>query len=203
MAKQEPYITGHYGCNCHPFASWKECDKAHKQKFKIGDYVKHRCSSTPGIITEILGRHFYCIQTNGTRFSGLQHAANLIPYKMAKKQTKTKTKTEAPAYTLLLKFNAAEKKQLEVAKKITGEVTATKAIIKCMYNAEYYMKQYQEQRNRIDALEAQLNRNVDALQRFVAALKEVHEVAAAKQNAGQSPDKQRTNGKKGLQLLIE
>lgn len=38
----EPYITGISGCKCHPFKSWEECEKAHKQKFNIGDNVQNR-----------------------------------------------------------------------------------------------------------------------------------------------------------------
>lgn len=46
-------ITGLNGCSCHPFPNWKECEKAHKQKFKVGDPVKNRCTGKQGIVNKI------------------------------------------------------------------------------------------------------------------------------------------------------
>lgn len=48
--KEAPYITGLSGCRCHPFKSWDECDKAHKQKFNIGDPVMNRHTGEEGTI---------------------------------------------------------------------------------------------------------------------------------------------------------
>lgn len=42
--------TGYFGCSCHPFPNWKECDRAHKQVFKIDDTVRNRCKGTIGIV---------------------------------------------------------------------------------------------------------------------------------------------------------
>ena len=43
-------IKGLNGCSCHPFTSWEECNKAHRQKFKVGDSVKNRCTGSVGTI---------------------------------------------------------------------------------------------------------------------------------------------------------
>jgi len=47
------YITGYYGCNCHPFSSWKECRKFHNQKLKIGEKVKNRHTGKIGNVCAI------------------------------------------------------------------------------------------------------------------------------------------------------
>jgi hypothetical protein len=120
---------------------------------------------------------------------------------MAKKQTTPKkplTKSEKPAYTLLLKFDAKELKQLDVAKKITSEGTATKAIIKCLYNSEYYMKQYTELKERIWSLELLLATNKSAINNYLHSLKELQEVNNTKQNTSGSK-----KGKANVQLTIE
>lgn len=71
-----PYITGYYGCKCHPFKSWDECNKLHRQRFKIGDLVMNRCNGKIGAITEINKEHpyFYSATEMGTI-----HAAEIIP----------------------------------------------------------------------------------------------------------------------------
>jgi len=46
-------ITGLNGCSCHPFLSWDECKKAHRQKFKVGDPVKNLCSGRDGTINKV------------------------------------------------------------------------------------------------------------------------------------------------------
>ena len=43
-------IKGLNGCSCHPFISWEECNKAHRQKFKVGESVKNRCTGNTGTI---------------------------------------------------------------------------------------------------------------------------------------------------------
>jgi|ERR1700753_1118891 len=45
---KKPYVTGLYGCSCHPFKDWAEHDRYKKQKFKIGQMVKHRCTMRIG-----------------------------------------------------------------------------------------------------------------------------------------------------------
>jgi hypothetical protein len=46
-------ITGLYGCSCHPFNSWEECDKYHKQKFEVGDPVTQRHTGRSGSIHQL------------------------------------------------------------------------------------------------------------------------------------------------------
>lgn len=43
---------GIFTCSCHPFETWKDVEKAYKQKFKIGDKVRHRCTQKEGVIIE-------------------------------------------------------------------------------------------------------------------------------------------------------
>lgn len=77
------YITGLYGCSCHPFPSWTECDKYHKQKLKIGQSVNHRCLGKTGVITEIMPTKNWV----GVKYGNLprdletEHVAMLEPLK--------------------------------------------------------------------------------------------------------------------------
>lgn len=72
------YITGYYGCSCHPFESWEECAREHKKKLNIGDRVKSRHTGKEGYITEIIDReqNFYMASV-----IGFEHAASLIKIK--------------------------------------------------------------------------------------------------------------------------
>jgi len=47
---EEYIIKGLWGCCCHPFASWDECDKMQKQKFTPGEKIKNRCTGKLGEI---------------------------------------------------------------------------------------------------------------------------------------------------------
>lgn len=64
-------ITGYYGCKCHPFDSWKECEAAHRQKFKVDDTVKNRHIGKTGKITRIVGGGFYGVEGMGTEHAAL------------------------------------------------------------------------------------------------------------------------------------
>lgn len=72
----QPFITGYYGCKCHPFLTWEECEKAHRQRFKVGDVVKNRCNGRIGSVTEVKGQYWYGVEGMGT-----EHAGMLIPNK--------------------------------------------------------------------------------------------------------------------------
>lgn len=117
---------------------------------------------------------------------------------MAKKPTAKRilTKSEKPAYTLLLKFDGKEVKQLEKAQSFTAEKTATKAIIKCLFLADHYLKEYQEQKSRADALESELSNNKWAIKNFTSSLKALHEVIEAKPVANEKKSK-------GKQLRVD
>ncbi len=73
------YITGYYGCSCHPFNSWAECDKYHKQKFNVGDKVHNRHSNTDGEVIEKTNSKGFCIVKYGPfrRDEHLEHVASL------------------------------------------------------------------------------------------------------------------------------
>ena len=71
----KPYITGYYGCNCHPFSSWPECEAAHKQKLEVGQQVKHRCKGIVGHIEEVCNERGFVIVSG----FGMEHVANLEP----------------------------------------------------------------------------------------------------------------------------
>lgn len=58
MSSNPPYITGLHGCNCHPFESWEECDRANKQRFKPEQRVTERCTGKKGTIIEMADGDF-------------------------------------------------------------------------------------------------------------------------------------------------
>ncbi len=73
-------ITGLYGCSCHPFNSWKECDKEHSKQLRIGDKVTNRHSNKVGVIHEILKDNGFVTVKYGEyqRDIELEHVAQLI-----------------------------------------------------------------------------------------------------------------------------
>lgn len=75
------YITGYYGCSCHPFASWKDCDQAHRQKLKVGQVVEGRCHGRVGIVDQDTCRQGFCLVKYGPLQSDIhqEHVANLVP----------------------------------------------------------------------------------------------------------------------------
>ena len=78
----KPLITGLYGCSCHPFSSWTECYKAHDQRFKIDDKVKHRCTGKIGFVVKIHNQGFVTVAYgNLPKDNILEHVANLIKHK--------------------------------------------------------------------------------------------------------------------------
>ncbi|ULT44104.1 hypothetical protein KRR40_12505 [Niabella defluvii] len=79
MGNEKPYITGYYGCTCHPFKSWTELDKAFRKKFRIGDKVRNRCSGLEGEVYKILpDRGFYVVKYGPLpRDQHLEHAQEL------------------------------------------------------------------------------------------------------------------------------
>ena len=74
-------ITGLYGCPCHPFPSWEQCELFHKRKFKPGDKIKQRHTGKDGIISEQHECKGFYIVKYGERKSdlSLEHAAMLEP----------------------------------------------------------------------------------------------------------------------------
>ena len=76
-------IKGIYGCYCHPFVSWDECEKAHKQKLNVGDIVKNRCNDKTGTVISILEmRGFVVVKFGINRCDEhLRHVAELIKLK--------------------------------------------------------------------------------------------------------------------------
>jgi len=73
-------IIGLFGCYCHPFSSWKECDKMHKQLLKVGQPVKNRHTDASGVVHKILeGKYWYTVKYGDLpRDLHLEHSANLI-----------------------------------------------------------------------------------------------------------------------------
>ncbi len=63
---------GYYGCSCHPFNSWAECDAAHKQVFKVGDVVQTRCKKRSGIVVEETDEKGFCLVRFGQNESGIE-----------------------------------------------------------------------------------------------------------------------------------
>lgn len=80
--RPKPTITGYFGCSCHPFLSWEECDKMHKQKFTPGQKVKNRCTGRIGVINKKCdddGPYWYEIKYGPIpKDLQIEHAAKLI-----------------------------------------------------------------------------------------------------------------------------
>lgn len=74
-------IIGYYGCSCHPFNSWEECEFRHSQKFKYSDVVRNRHNQNQGTVIRICeDKGFYIIKYGKNRSDEhLEHAANLLP----------------------------------------------------------------------------------------------------------------------------
>lgn len=74
------YITGYHGCNCHPFKTWEECDKYHKQKVEVEQRVRRRCNGKEGAVHRIHPERGYVSVKYGNDPSDihLEHVANLI-----------------------------------------------------------------------------------------------------------------------------
>jgi len=97
----------------------------------------------------------------------------------AKKATKKPAaKKPAKEYKLLLALDAEAQKQLEVAHKITGEKTATKAIIQCMHLADHYMKSFKEQEERANIAEQKVREQTHAINLFLGSLKQLDKVVS-------------------------
>jgi hypothetical protein len=79
----KPY--GFYGCKCHPFENWKECDREHKKKIPVGTPVRHRCLGTEGILYSISEVRGFVMVKYGERPCDhhQEHVANLIIIKEA------------------------------------------------------------------------------------------------------------------------
>ena len=75
----EIFIKGLHGCSCHSFASWAELNKMERQRFAVGENVKHRCSGEIGTIKKVDEPKYWVIVVfpSGNK-SGLMHVSNLI-----------------------------------------------------------------------------------------------------------------------------
>ncbi|MCP9763821.1 hypothetical protein [Lacihabitans soyangensis] len=51
--EEKPFITGLWGCTCHPFESWAEHDFYNKQKIILGRKYKNRHTGEIGIAERI------------------------------------------------------------------------------------------------------------------------------------------------------
>lgn len=76
-------IIGLYGCGCHTFKSWEECNFYHNQKFEVGDPVKERCDRSGSRTGTVTQKHktsgFYEVKFGKyPRDLNLCHAAELI-----------------------------------------------------------------------------------------------------------------------------
>jgi hypothetical protein len=108
--------------------------------------------------------------------------------------TKKKPAKKAPAkprkakdYKLLLVLDDKAQKHLETAHKITGEKTATKAIIQCMVNADHYMKEFNALKERYEQMEYNLQNNTSSIKSYLDSLKALHEVVFAKPGTKKKP----------------
>jgi len=80
MSDTKNFITGLYGCSCHPFTTWGECDAFHKQKLTTGQKVKQRHTGKEGEVFKISEHKGFVTVKYGDLKSDLhqEHVANLI-----------------------------------------------------------------------------------------------------------------------------
>ena len=73
-------ITGYYGCSCHPYSSWEECEKLHKQRVAIGQSVQQRHTECFGIVHLLHEEKDWCMVKYGDlpRDLHLENVANLL-----------------------------------------------------------------------------------------------------------------------------
>ncbi len=78
-----PEIIGLYGCYCHPFKSWEECNFYHNQKLSIGEPVQNRHTNDIGNIHDICKETGFVTVKYGEKQSDihLEHVAGLIRIK--------------------------------------------------------------------------------------------------------------------------
>ena len=77
------FITGLYGCSCHPFKSWEECRLFSNRVFKIGENIRNRHSGKIGTVYELSETKGYLSVKYGDLRSDieLEHVAMLDYYK--------------------------------------------------------------------------------------------------------------------------
>ncbi|MEQ8685484.1 MAG: hypothetical protein RIE86_09330 [Imperialibacter sp.] len=78
MTDTQTKVKGLMGCSCHPYSSWAECERYHKQKFYVGEPVVGRHTGVSGTIHEIQERGYVIVKTGPLqRDLVLYHVANL------------------------------------------------------------------------------------------------------------------------------
>jgi hypothetical protein len=79
------FVTGLYGCPCHPLNSWDELKGLLKRKLDAGDLVRNRHTGKEGKIIRKIQSHieggFYLVSE-----TGLEHGTNLILVEKKKKK---------------------------------------------------------------------------------------------------------------------
>ncbi len=71
---------GLWGCYCHPFKTHDEATKAAKQKFEIGDHIKHRCyQGDKGVVYSKESKGYYTVKCGDfAKDIKLMHAQNMV-----------------------------------------------------------------------------------------------------------------------------
>lgn len=78
MGADDIKITGLYGCSCHPFSSWEECDQYHNQILRPSTPVRQRHTGKTGTVDRILERGFVIVKYGPYQSDLVQeHVANL------------------------------------------------------------------------------------------------------------------------------
>lgn len=81
--KGELFITGLYGCKCHPYNSWAELKKFMNQKLKAPDKVIHRCiDKGKGKVSKgnqkNVKEEWVMVKWKDSSSASLEHVSNLI-----------------------------------------------------------------------------------------------------------------------------
>jgi len=78
-------VIGLHGCYCHPFESWEDHNKFHRQKITVGMIVKNRCTQEFSEVISLKDIHGYVtvnvFPQDCKRCITIEHYSNLIQEK--------------------------------------------------------------------------------------------------------------------------
>lgn len=80
--RKKPFITGYYGCSCHPYESWADLKHHEQKKVKQGQKVMCRCTKREGVVYSVKdkGINGWCIVKYGPlpKNHELEHTSTLF-----------------------------------------------------------------------------------------------------------------------------
>jgi hypothetical protein len=86
-------ITGYYGCSCHPFETWEECEKEHKKHVPNNTIVINRCFGWKGVVIEQHEQKGFIIVKYGKHRSD-EHLEHVAQVNLTSEHTNSKELTQ-------------------------------------------------------------------------------------------------------------